>query len=166
MSIEYARLLWHCYLADGIDLKAIPPLEEHEALPRLASPIASAAMVNDEVPAGRLLSNLALSDDEEDWTKLEVVEFDAGEQMKAKNRFCSLKELCRTKRRMIQESVTEAGGLVELVHDTVLVMLPGAIDLADHLVGSSTGQLASASVEVLSLTAKLFNLEKVHDKMS
>lgn len=46
MSIKYARLAWRRYSADSTDVKAIPTLEEQDALTRPASPFVSAAMTD------------------------------------------------------------------------------------------------------------------------
>lgn len=44
MPLEYDRLPWRCFLADGTDLKAVPKLVELDVLTKPASPTAHASM--------------------------------------------------------------------------------------------------------------------------
>lgn len=62
--MEYARLAWSCYLANGTDIKPILALEEQKALTNPASMIVSAAMAKMVKPETLLPSMFAISSDE------------------------------------------------------------------------------------------------------
>lgn len=77
--MEYARLVWRRYLADGTNVKAISMLEEQDALTEPASLGTSAALADADVPAGRPSPCPAMPDDEENWMMGSLVEVDAEE---------------------------------------------------------------------------------------
>lgn len=55
MSMDYAQLVWHHYLSAGADLTPISTLREQDALTQSASPVASAALGEAEIPDERAL---------------------------------------------------------------------------------------------------------------
>lgn len=93
MSLEYARLAWRRYLADGTDDKAIPILEEQNALTEPASTIASAAMADVVVLTAGLRLSPAISSDEEDRMMEDLVEAEEGERFGVKYRLCNFTRL-------------------------------------------------------------------------
>lgn len=94
-----------------------------------------------------------------------LVEGEEGEQVKLKRRLRNLQESFRAKRRKVSGSVSKAVGLAAAwVDGAVVASLSGADSINDSCIDELTGQLESTSAEVISLTAKLLDLEDVRDK--
>lgn len=81
MSLEDARLALGHYLANGIDVNAIPTREKQNVLTRPASTIVSAAMTDVADPFERSPESPVVPRDERDWTMGDLVDGEDGERV-------------------------------------------------------------------------------------
>lgn len=154
ISMEYARLVWRCYLANGTNMNEFPTFEKQDVLTKPAGLVESAAMAYGGVRAGRPPSSSALPDDEENRKIMDVVEADAGVQVRDKRCLRNLQELRRAKNRKMAESVSEAVvQAVKLVYETVVIKSLGVVVVAAQRNDKMTGQIAVAMPKVVSLKA-------------
>lgn len=124
-------------------------------------------MADVEVLARRLSSLSAMLSVEEDWTMGDLGKNDAEERIRAKRRSRDLQKSCRAKRRSVPEGVPEAVTLaVKLVDDAVLRSSPGAGSVVDPHFDELTRKLTSPKAEVISMTAKLSDLEEARDNVA
>lgn len=108
-------------------MKAIPTLDEQDALTKPASPTANAATADVVLLVKQSLLVSARPSDAQHKTMGDLVQVEDGEQVGSQRRRRYLQEWCRTKRRTVPESMSEVVGLaVELVADVVVTFFPGA----------------------------------------
>lgn len=112
-------------------MTATTTLEEHDTLPRPASPITSVALANHEIPAGRSFSSPAVPDNEGEWTTEELFDADAEEQVGIICRSCRLQKSCLVKRWKVPESIVGAVSLVVRLVDDAVIASSGPADVAD-----------------------------------
>lgn len=161
LFVEYVRLVWRCHFADGTDVRAIPLLEEQDALAKSACLNTSVAMAEAEDPLERFCSSPAGSSNEEDCKMGSLVEAEAEELVGIKPRLRQLQELCRAKRRMVPKSASKAAVLaLELVDDVVVVSTPGADNVVDARTDKSTRQLPSTKAKATFFHGKVARLKR------
>lgn len=126
--------------------------------------IVSAAAGYVAEPETQLLSGSAMSSDEEDWVREDLVKVDKRKEIEVKRVLFDLRGLCRVKSRKILESLSVAAGLAVKVFDnTVGLLFSGAQIATSSCIDKLNEQIAMARASVVSFTAKLSDLKDVHD---